>query len=286
MRDRQSVFVRIGSDYYDFTPSEKRVADFILSSRDHAAHLSISDLAEQCGVSDATISRFCRRLGYQGFAEFKLSVANAAVRVSTEGNLLTGEIRPEDTLKEVTQKIYLADMEAITHTMEVLEQKEVLRAVDLLEKARRVYCMGSGGSMLIAMETAHLFSTVSSKFTSINDSHMQAMTVATASEGDVVMYFSYSGSTVAMVETMKLAEEQGIPVILVTRFPNSPGAEMAAAVLQCGANEDPLQAGSVPVRIAQLYIADVIFSEYCRRDMSQARLTRAKIARAMKDKHL
>lgn len=286
MRDRQNIFVKIGSDYYEFTSSEKRVADFILSSGDQAAHLSISDLAEKCGVSDATISRFCRRLGYQGFAEFKLSLANAAVRVSPEGKLLTGEIQPEDSLEDVSRKIYVADMEAITHTMEVLEPESVHRAVELMTKARRVYCMGSGGSMLIAMETAHLFSTVSPKFTAVNDSHMQAMTVATATEEDVVLYFSYSGSTVAMVEAMKLAGEQNVPVILITRFPHSPGAEMASAVLQCGANEDPLQAGSVPVRIAQLYIVDVIFSEYCRRDMTQARLTRARIARAMKEKHL
>lgn len=286
MRDRQNIFVKIGSDYYNFTSSEKRVADFILSSRDQAAHLSISDLAEKCGVSDATISRFCRRLGYQGFAEFKLSLSNATVRVSPEGNPLTGEIQPEDSLEDVTRKIYVADMEAITHTMEVLEPESVCRAVELMIKARRVYCMGSGGSMLIAMETAHLFSTVSPKFAAVSDSHMQAMTVATATEEDVVLYFSYSGSTVAMVEAMKLAGEQNVPVILITRFPHSPGAEMAAAVLQCGANEDPLQAGSVPVRIAQLYIVDVIFSEYCRRDMTQARLTRARIARAMKEKHL
>ena len=74
--------------------------------------------------------------------------------------------------------------------------------------------------------------------------------------------------------------------MLVTRFPNSPGAELADLVLQCGANESPLQSGSVAARIAQMYLLDVLFSEYTRRNMEKARDSRARIAQSLKTKHL
>ena len=89
-----------------------------------------------------------------------------------------------------------------------------------------------------------------------------------------------------MMNTMRLAGNAGVQVILVTRFPNSPGADFADVVLQCGSNENPLQFGSIPPRIAQLYLVDVLFSELNRRNMAQCRSFRAKIADALADEHL
>jgi DNA-binding MurR/RpiR family transcriptional regulator len=146
--------------------------------------------------------------------------------------------------------------------------------------------MGQGGSMLIAQEAAHLFSTVDNRFVAVIDSHMQAISAAMMEPEDVVMFFSYSGSTRAMMETLKLAKERGGRVILVTRFPKSPGAELSDIVLQCGANENPLQSGSIAARIAQMYLVDVLFSEYSRRDLRRTRENRARIAEALAKKHL
>ena len=74
----QSVFVHIGTEYYCFTASEKKLADYILSAQHSIAHMSISELADACSVADATVSRFCRRLGYKGYPDFKLALANVA----------------------------------------------------------------------------------------------------------------------------------------------------------------------------------------------------------------
>ena len=103
-------------------------------------------------------------------------------------------------------------------------QQEYIRAADLLEQADRVLCMGQGGSMIIAMEAAHLFSTASGKFFSVTDSHMQAIAIATAGENDVILFFSYSGATKDLIETLSYARERGLRSILVTHFANSPGA--------------------------------------------------------------
>lgn len=281
----QSVFAHIGAEYYNFTASEKKLADYILSAQHSIARMSISELASACDVADATVSRFCRRLGYKGFPDFKLALANVTP-LNWEDNPLSGEISPEDSLEVICQKLFTANTLAMTQTREVLNLQSVSKAADILRYSANVYCMGQGGSMLIAAEAAHLFSTVTNKFRPVSDAHLQAMAAALMEPTDAILFYSYSGSTLAMLDTLKTAKERGAKVILVTRFPNSPGAALADIVLQCGANENPLQSGSIPARIAQMYLTDILFSEYTHRNMESVKDSRNRIAQALAAKHV
>ena len=286
MAEHRNIFEIISMDYYSFTASEKKLADFILSNQDGLAYMSIGQLASGAGVAEATVSRFCRHLGFKNFVEFKLTAANISLRFKPANNPLSGQIEQTDTVEDICRKLYSAEMDAIGQTMEVLDADAVVRAADLLEKAPRVLFMGQGGSMLLAQEAAHLFSTVDNRFIPVMDSHMQAIAAAMMEPDDVIMFFSYSGATRAMMETLEIARSRKGKVILVTRFPNAPGTELSDIVLQCGANENPLQSGSVAARIAQMYLMDVLFSEYSRRNLLRTRYNRAKIAEALADKHL
>ena len=285
MESQPSVFVHIGSEYYTFTASEKKLADYILSAQDSISRMSISELASACAVADATVSRFCRRLGYKGYPDFKIAIANASVG-RLEDNPLSGEITQEDDLETISRKLLNASVTAMNQTREVLNLQAVAQAAAILRSSTSVYCMGQGGSMLIAAEAAHLFSTISSKFRPVSDSHMQAMAAVLMEPTDAVLFFSYSGSTLAMLDTLKSVRERGAKVILVTRLPNSPGAALADIVLQCGANENPLQSGSIPARIAQMYLVDVLFSEFTRKDLESAKDSRNRIAHALSAKHV
>ena len=283
--EKQSVFVHIGSEYYTFTAAEKKLADYILSAQDCISRMSISELASACSVADATVSRLCRRLGYKGYPDFKLAIANASIH-RLEDNPLSGEITREDTLETISQKLLNASAMAMVQTREVLNLDAVAEAAAVLRESTSVLCMGQGGSMLIASEAAHLFSTISGKFRPVSDSHMQAMAAVMMEPTDSILFYSYSGSTLAMLDTLKTAKERGGKVILVTRFPNSPGAALADIVLQCGANENPLQSGSVPARIAQMYLTDILFSEYTRKNLDEAKESRNRIAQALAAKHV
>lgn len=285
MESHPSVFVHIGSEYYTFTASEKKLADYILSAQNSISRMSISELASACAVADATVSRFCRRLGYKGYPDFKIAIANASVG-RLEDNPLSGEITQEDDLDTISRKLLNASVTAMNQTLEVLNLQAVAQAAAILRSSTSVYCMGQGGSMLIAAEAAHLFSTISSKFRPVSDSHMQAMAAVLMEPTDAVLFFSYSGSTLAMLDTLKSVRERGAKVILVTRFPNSPGAALADIVLQCGANENPLQSGSIPARIAQMYLIDILFSEFTRKNLESAKDSRNRIAQALSAKHV
>lgn len=282
----RNVIDRIREDYYDLTGAEKKTADYVLRSPRECQFLSIAELAEESGVAEATVSRFCRRLGYQGYHAFRLALANATARQSGSADGLSGQVEEGDSLEDMCRKLYSADVAAITETLKLIRPKQIDAAAELLKAADKVLCMGQGGSMIMAQETAHLFSTVSGKFHAVSDSHLQAIAAANMTERDVLLFFSYSGSTRDLVEALTVAREQHARSILVTRFARSPGADLADLVLCCGSDESPLQLSSVPAKMAQMFLTDVLFSEYCRRDMEACSAARKRVASALMEKHL
>jgi len=285
-----NIFTNISNGYYHFTAAEKKVADYVLANKTDVQYMSISELADVCAVAEATISRFCRRLKLKGYNAFKLAMAKA-VAEEQRSDVLAAEnppvgVGPEDSVLELSRKLCSGHITAINQSLALVRPERVKLAVDLISAADRVYFMGQGGSMLISMIAAHQFSTVSPRFTSVQDSHVQASTAALLSPRDVVLFFSYSGSTKELMEIMGVAKNCGAKVILVTRFSKSPGAALADVVLQCGSNEGPLQLGSMPAKMAQLFVLDVLFQEYTRRDPEGTRRCQERIAEALAERHL
>ena len=176
--------------------------------------------------------------------------------------------------------------EAVHQTIELVEPRQVEKAVELIENAPHVMCIGSGGSMLMAQECAHLFSTVTGKFYPVSDSHMQMSAAATMRTDDIIILFSYSGATTGGLQILELAKERGIRTILVTRFNKSPAAKLADVVLRCGSNEGPFQFGSVPAKVAQLVVVDVLFQEYYFRNRDKCEETIQNIASALSIMHV
>ena len=286
MEQFENVFERISEEYYNLTASEKKVADYVQSRRSKSQTLSISQLAEESQVAEATVSRFCRRLGYKGYNAFRLAIANSTVAGLQYLNPLSGEVLDDDSFADVCSKLLSANTNVMMQTRELAREEDYTAAADILERAGKVLCMGQGGSMILAQEAAHLFSTIFGKFFSVSDSHTQMVHIVNADEGDALLFFSYSGATRDMAEALEEAKARGMKIILITHFPNSPGAALADVVLLCGADESPLQLGSVGARIAQLYLLDILFSELCRRKLEQCRESRSRIAKAMEVKHL
>ncbi len=279
-----NVFDTISQSYYELTASERKTADYVLKNRDRSQYLSIGELAEESGVAEATVSRFCRRLGYKGYNAFKLAIANAGAPKPAAAS--DKPIRDSDDPIELARKLYAVESEAMLQTLSLLRPAELDKAVTILRNARKVLCMGQGGSMILASEAAHLFSVCEGKYVPVSDSHMQIIASATLTEADAVLFFSYSGATKDMMETLTVVREQGAKTILITRFPRSPGAALADVVLQCGSNESPLEHGSVPARIAQLFLLDILFTRVTLSEPDGCQTNRQRIAAALADKHL
>ena len=105
-------------------------------------------------------------------------------------------------------------------------------------------------------------------------------------ERDVAVLFTHSGSSKDAIQILDTLRKTGCRIISITRFKKSPATERSDIVLLCGDNETPLQGGSTSARIAQLYLIDVIYNEYCRLNPQKAALNRAATSSAIAGKLL
>ena len=279
---QHNIIERIHAAYYQLPAAEKKVADYVLAQREQIQFMSITQLADECGVADATISRFCRSLQTKGFNAFKLEMAQHTAPVRNQ------QMMPQntETLLGRSQEVGRLAHEAVEQTIQLMQPHQVEKAVEMIEKAQRIMCFGSGSSMILAQECANMFSTITGKFYAVADTHTQISTIATMRRDDIIFLFSYSGATTSGIDMLELAKSRGIKAILVTRFRKSPAAKLADVVLCCGSNEGPYQFGSVPAKIAQLVVIDFLFQEYCHRNREACEANRYQIAAALSEMHV
>ena len=241
------------------TRSGHAVADYLLQHADEAQYLSISSLARECNVAEATVFRFCRALGFDGYHEMRnaLAQANATGTMSSQRELQPGA-STETLFEHASARLFTA----INGTQNALSVEAVDEAARMLREAKQVFCFGQGGSMLLANDICARFSSLSTKFRTSGDSHLQLLTASLMNEADVVLFVSYSGATRDMMETLRTAKAAGAKIILLTHYEDSPGASLADVVLRCGAQESPLDSGSIPIKVAVLYVGEVLVLRY------------------------
>lgn len=261
----EDIFNILIRSYHNLTRSETKVADYVLRHKQQVPMQGISELAAACNVSEATISRFCHSVGCASFNEFKLAVVQAISGgdVVGTGTNLYSTVLPTDSLEQKCRKLCNVSTEALQQTLHELEIDHLEEAVSLLSSAKSVYCFGQGNSSIVAEDAWGRFSCVSPKFHYISNANLQATTAQLLDEDDVVLYFSFSGTVRELTEMGQILKKSKAKLILVTRFPNSPGAQLADLLLICGANEAPQQQGSIAAKIGQLFIVDVLFHEFC-----------------------
>ena len=289
MIKKQSVIDTITAVYPAMTKSSKKVADFIYKNQHEAQYMSITSLAEECNVADATITRFCKKIGYNGYNEFKLALAKSSnSSVSEPGVNITvdSKITDDDSIKSLANKLFASDVAAIQESYELISEANICLAVKYLSNASKVFCFGQGGSGVLAKEAWARFVTVCSQFQCIEDSHIQAMATSLCTEKDVILFFSYSGATRDVSDTLSIARECGAKVILITHFPKCPAARHADIILLCGSRESPLHSGSIAAKMSQLFIIDVLYHEYCRMNTNIADTNRDLTSNALVTKLL
>ena len=241
------------------TRSGHAVADYLLQHADEAQYLSISSLARECNVAEATVFRFCRALGFDGYHEMRIALAqaNATGTMSSQRELQPGA-STEALFEHASARLFTA----INGTQSALSVEAVDEAARMLREAKQVFCFGQGGSMLLANDICARFASLSTKFRTSGDSHLQLLTASLMNEADVVLFVSYSGATRDMMETLRTAKAAGAKIILLTHYEDSPGASLADVVLRCGAQESPLDSGSIPIKVAVLYVGEVLVLRY------------------------
>lgn len=277
----KSVIPKIRSEYKSLPPSEVKVADYVLENPEEIIYLSVSELATAVDVSDSTIIRFCKDVGFKGYQEFKLFIAQDLV-VTIEN--INEDISSDDDLKTLSQKITYSNKQAIDETMSVLNLEDLEKAIDQIAAAEKVQFFGVGASGITACDAKYKFLRIGKNVDCYTDAHLQAMSASTLSEKDLVVGISHSGSTKDVVDSCKIASEAGATVICITGHNKSPITRVADIKLLTATKEGPLGSGALRSKIAQLHMLDLIFTGVSLKLKEQTIEYTEKTARAVIDK--
>ena len=191
--------------------SERKVAEVILASPAQAIHSSIAALAQEAGVSEPTVNRFCRSLETRGFPDFKLHLAQSLANGTPYVNRNVDE---DDSVDAYTAKIFESAMASLDHVRQSLDMSSVNRAVDLLTQAKRIAFFGLGSSAAVAHDAMNKFFRFNVPVIYSDDIVLQRMSCMNCSEDDVVVLISHTGRTKSQVELAQLAREATLAITL------------------------------------------------------------------------
>ncbi len=236
------------------SPAERRVADVVLESPQDVVSVSIMSLARRARVSEPTIVRFCRKVGFAGFQDFKLRLAQM---LGAGLSYLDMGIEPGDAPAVYKQKVFDATINTLIDVRNHIDEGAIERAVEALAGARRIEFYGFVASGAVAMDAQHKFFHFSVPCLAYTDLHMQRMSAAALGPGDVVVAISHTGRTKELIDSVDVARRAGASVIGVTD-PDSPLAKRCSLVVGVVVPEDTDVYMPSVSRIAHLLVIDVL----------------------------
>ncbi|MDQ0059287.1 MurR/RpiR family transcriptional regulator [Paenibacillus harenae] len=253
--NQSNTLLLISSIYSSLTKAEKKVADFVRNNPEEAVMATVTDLSEQAGVGETSVIRFCRKLGFRGYHEFKLSIAQDIVNLPSVSNV---EIELEDDTLTKARKMTARNEMKLKNTLDLINPGDLDRAVHRMLAADKVYIYGVGSSGITALDLHYRLMRIGMNAEAHRDSHIIAMSASLVKKGDVVFGISTSGSTRDLVDPMRQAKENGAEVICLTSHMRSPITAHAGTILLVPSREMPTEGGSLSTKIMQIHLLDIL----------------------------
>jgi RpiR family transcriptional regulator, carbohydrate utilization regulator len=250
-----TVLARIDTLAPSLRESERKIAEYVAGKPSEVVYLSVTELADRTGTSEATVIRFAQRLGFNGYAALKIALA---LDLRSAAATLPSELKPESDLGSIKQQVIQISVDSLGDTAQLLDDAALARAVDALLAARRIECYGVGGSAAVAEDAYFALMQVGLPAVAIADPHLQLMSAVQLRPGDVALAISQSGSTRDTVEALQLARDAGATCVCITRYARSPITQVAHVTLLAAARLVTLGGYTLLGRIAQLAVIDVL----------------------------
>ena len=253
-----------------FSPAEQRVAAYFLNNRTQLVGTPIDQVATACHTSKTTVVRLCKLAGFKGFKEFCMALS-ANLAIKNENPLTYTDVQQGSDLAHIMEDMTRRNIGGIQSTMQVLSYTELSRAVEAIHRARRVDFYGMGVCALVAMDAQHKFLRINKMSLTTLDPHVQVVSAASLQEGDVAVFFSYSGETSDTLATLNVAKQSGATTISVTKYAPNSLSERCDIKLHVACSEVAVRAGAMSSRIAMMHISDLLFSAVIAQEYDQAR---------------
>ena len=239
------------------TNTEMKIARYVLENYELVLNSNITELAENAQVSDASVVRFCKSLGYKGYQDFKI---NAARDVLPKEKHFNPSLEQYDDADTICKKIFASEMAVLNRTLASLDPELVQSAARSIQQAEKLVFFGSGGSLLVGKDAQHKFMKIGIQTYVYDDVDMQLMASSLLKPGDVAFCISHSGSNYHVIHCLKNAKENGAKTIALVSQGKTPMSKLADIVLYTVSEETMFKSESTSTRIAQLAMLDAIIA--------------------------
>ena len=240
--------------YKKFGKSEKKIADWLFENPNEILPLSIVDLADRCGCSEATIVRFAKKLGFSGYQGLKISLAQETNSTSVSTNITNN-----DSLEEIYDKVCNDIYCSLERTKMVLNTDTLEEVCKKISSAEKIVIFGLGNSASIALDASHKLLRTGCNAYAYSDNHMQVIVASHLTSNDVAIGISHSGSSKDIVEALKIAKESGATTVAITNSGKSPIQKYSDFTLFTASDETKHNILALNSRIAQLSIVNAIY---------------------------
>ena len=241
--------------YQNLSKSEKKVADYIIKTPNDTIPLLITDLAQICQTSEASIVRFAKKLGFKGYQQFKIALVQ-----ETRMRPVNVNIDKADSSFAMFEKICEEIYSSLEKTKQTITPSSFQRTCEAILSADKILVFGLGNSASIAMDCMHKMFRLGLNISAYTDNHMQAIAAAHANEKTTVIGISHSGQSKDVIEAMQTAKSNGATTIAITNIKKSPIENVSDILLKTVADETNYRVLGLSSRITQLAIIDALYS--------------------------
>lgn len=260
MSINDNILIKIRDMKDSLTPVERTLAEYILENLEEIPHLSIKSLAQLTRTSDASVLRFCKTMGYNGYRSFIVSISASLGSMDEEQRHQYTDIQPGDDLNTIISNISRNNIKSIEDTLSVINKDAIARAVKVLRDCKRIVFFGIGASGLVGIDAEQKFTRINKICHTYTDGHMQLTAATLLEKNDVAIFISNSGSTIEILESLDIAKKNGATIIAITKYNKSELADKANIVLSISTPELTIRSGAMGSRIAMLTVIDILFA--------------------------
>ena len=238
----------------DLRKSEQTVAEFVLKDPKSIIMMKTAEASNEMGISEPTLIRFCKAIGFSGFQEFKI---NLSQQLAADDYFVMYEINEDDSIHELCEKVFDTTISEILNVRSQIDQAILENAIETLVNAKRVEFYAFGGSAPVAMDGQHKFFRLKISSSYISDPHLQFMSANSLEKDDVVVAISQSGTTSALIDSVKIVRKNGVKVIGIMPG-NTPLSKLCDFPLTIDVGVENRITKPVTSRIAYTAVIDVL----------------------------
>ncbi|MCE9675790.1 MurR/RpiR family transcriptional regulator [Paraclostridium bifermentans] len=277
-----NILEYIKQNYEDFTDSEKLIADYLLSNNESIINLSAKEIGEITNTSAATLIRFSKKLGFESLNEMKLKLSMSLrdIKEKADFEYINKKLETTDIIYGIKKSID----KVMDKTVNLIQEEDLEKAIELLSKAKNIYIYSVGVSGLVGQDFYYKLSRINKRCIAHVDTHLQITSSILMETEDVAVAISYSGTTKEVIKCVENANKNNVPVISITKASISNKLEdLSDITLKVPYVEKSLREGAMSSRISQLAIIDMLFIGMAKENIEEVENKLVATREAVKD---